>query len=315
MSKVQAEGLDDAERRGRRLRRSSPAGDVALAQIRAQVEQVRAQDGPVRLDVPGAVHAMRVATRRLRSALKTFGPLLHRDVTRPVRDELRWLARALGTARDAEVMRERILAAVDREGDRESRPGAVTDEAHGRLAEAYAAARRGLLVELDGDRYRALRAALDALLDDPPLRKRAARRAGPVLPRLVARADADVLAAMTAAGRAEDRAEKHTRLHDARKAAKRARYAAEAVAPVLGKDARRLAAAMERLQDALGEHLDTANTRTRLHELAARTTAPSAAFTYGRLHALEEVRSDRTLTDVDAAWRRARRKRLRRWLR
>jgi CHAD domain-containing protein len=312
---VRAEGRDDAGRRGRPLRRSSPAAHVALAQIGAQVEQIRAQDGPVRLDLPGAVHAMRVATRRLRSALKTFRPLLHRDVTRPVRDELRWLARVLGTARDAEVMRERVLAAVEREGDQGRSPGAVTDEARGQLAETYAAARRELLVELDGDRYRALRAALDALLDDPPLRKRAARRAGRVLPRLVARADAEARAAMTAARRAEDHADRQARLHDARKAAKRARYAAEAVAPALGKDARRLAAAMERLQDALGEHLDTANTRTRLHELAARTTAPSAAFTYGRLDALEEVRSDRTLTDVDAAWRRARRKRLRRWLR
>ena len=74
---------------------------------------MRAQDLPVRLDAPDAVHKMRVATRRLRSALTTFKALFAADVVRPLRDELKWLAGELGAARDAEVMRERVRKAVE----------------------------------------------------------------------------------------------------------------------------------------------------------------------------------------------------------
>src|SRR3954464_15818416 len=88
----------------RTLTLDSPAGDVLLAPLREQVQQVRAQDLPVRLDAQDAVHKMRVATRRLRSALTTFRPLVDADVAGPLRQELKWLAGELGAARDAEVM-------------------------------------------------------------------------------------------------------------------------------------------------------------------------------------------------------------------
>ena len=55
-------------------------------------------------DQPDAVHKARVATRRLRSALRTFRPLLDRTVTDPLRREVRWLTGALGAPRDAEVL-------------------------------------------------------------------------------------------------------------------------------------------------------------------------------------------------------------------
>ena len=81
----------------------------------SRCEQVRAQDLPVRLDAPDSVHKMRVATRRLRSALTTFKPLFAADVVRPLRGELKWLAGELGAARDAEVMRDRVREAVEAE--------------------------------------------------------------------------------------------------------------------------------------------------------------------------------------------------------
>ena len=67
----------------------------------------------MRQDLPGGVHKMRVATRRLRNALATHRPLLDRDVTEPVRDELKWLAGALGDARDAEVLQARLVGELD----------------------------------------------------------------------------------------------------------------------------------------------------------------------------------------------------------
>ena len=107
--------LRQPKKKATKLTTTSAAGDVVLAHVREQVEQVRSQDLPVRLDAQDAVHKMRVATRRLRSALTTFKPLFAADVVRPLRGELKWLAGELGAARDAEVMRDRVRSAVEAE--------------------------------------------------------------------------------------------------------------------------------------------------------------------------------------------------------
>ncbi|GAA4969818.1 CYTH and CHAD domain-containing protein [Kineococcus glutinatus] len=305
---------------GVRLTRRSPAGDVVLAHLREQVEQIRAQDLPVRLDAPDAVHKMRVATRRLRSALRTFKPLLDPAVARPLRDELKWLAAELGAARDAEVMRDRVRGAVSAQAGELGQPAGTTgEEAAAELEAAYRRAHDAVLAELDGERYRALLASLEALVTSPPLTGRAAKPAGKVLPRQVARsyeevrryvAEADALA-----GDHEREAEREELLHDARKAAKAARYAGESVAVVFGTDATDFAAAMEAVQEALGEHQDSVVTRARLLELAAHAPSNELAFTYGRLHALEEVGAREAEQHFAAAWRAAGRKGLHRWLR
>jgi CHAD domain-containing protein len=156
------------------------------AHLRQQVAQVLAQDLPVRLDAPHSVHKMRVATRRLRSALTTFKRLFDVRVTRPLRDELKWLAGELGAARDAEVMRDRVHTALERESHQLAvRAGA--DDARSELTEAYRTAHDQVLAELDSDRYHQILTALQAPVEQPPLRQRAEAPAGKVLPALVAR--------------------------------------------------------------------------------------------------------------------------------
>ena len=86
-----------------------------------------------------------------------------------------------------------------------------------------------------------------------------------------------------------DDAEREELLHDARKAAKRARYAAESVGRIFGADAVAFAEAKEAVQEALGEHQDSVLTRERLREPARHTSSTEAAFFYGRVHALEEA--------------------------
>ena len=49
------------------------------------------------------IHQMRVAVRRLRAVLSTFARLLPPEPRRWASDELRWLADALGEARDLDV--------------------------------------------------------------------------------------------------------------------------------------------------------------------------------------------------------------------
>ena len=292
----------------------SRAGAVVLAHVSEQVQQLRAQDLPVRLDAPDSIHKMRVATRRLRSALTTFEPLFARDVVRPLRAELKWLAGELGAARDAEVMRDRVSEAVQAEqATLEGEPAVAVPGAE--LDEAYRSAHDRVLAELDGERYRRLLVDLDHLVASPPFTERAADAARKRLPRLIARSYAGVRRLVEDAATRSDAAEREELLHDARKAAKAARYAGESVSPVFGADATAFAEAMEAVQEALGEHQDSVLTRERLRNLAMTTSSTGAAFLYGRLHALEEVRAQRFQQHFDQAWKAARRKSLLRWLR
>ena len=280
---------------------SSPkvaAGGVLLAHLGEQVEELVVRDPQVRRDLPDAVHRMRVATRRLRSALSTFRPLLDREQTDPVRDELAWLAGVLGEARDAEVMHARLRGLVA-EQDAALVVGPVAERIDAELTRRYREAHDRVLVELEGARYLVLLERLQHLLQDPPLRELARERARDVLPGLVRKADKRLRRALTAAGRASG-AERDLLLHEARKDAKRARYAAEAVVQVYGRDARRYAKAVTGLQEVLGEHQDGVVTREALRGLAdAAHQAGESAFTYGRLHALEEARG----AQAGAGWK------------
>src|SRR6516164_740844 len=54
-------------------RPGSSAGDAVLAYLRAQAQAMTSLEPRVRADECDSVHQMRVATRRLRAALRTFG--------------------------------------------------------------------------------------------------------------------------------------------------------------------------------------------------------------------------------------------------
>jgi hypothetical protein len=108
--------------------------------------------------------------------------------------------------------------------------------------------------------------------------------------------------------------ERDVQLHEARKAAKKARYAGETMTEFFGKAADRFAKAMETLQEELGEHQDSVVMRTRLEELARQETAPAAAFAYGRLHAQEEQRGQLAVDRFETVWRKATKQSLRSWI-
>src|SRR5260370_110501 len=75
---------------------SSPAGLGILADLRTHTERMKSLDPMVRRDKPDAAHQMRVATRRLRSTLRSFGRILHRQSTRRLAAELKRLGTVLG---------------------------------------------------------------------------------------------------------------------------------------------------------------------------------------------------------------------------
>ncbi|WP_432491032.1 CHAD domain-containing protein [Kineococcus gypseus] len=305
------------------LRRRSPAGAVVGAHLAAQVRQLVAQDPLVRLDEPDSVHKARVATRRARSALKTFRPLFAEGVPERLRAELSWLADELGGARDAEVMRDRLAGAVERlepvEGED---PAAERERLRAALEADHRRAHDELLLALGSERYLALLRELEELvaapLDGAPWAPPAAEPAREVLPALVRATDRKLRKRVAAAYAADaDPAvppdEADHLFHEARKRAKEARYAGEALQPVWGSDAGAYAAAVEGLQEVLGEHQDSVVVRRVLHALAGRE--PSLGFTCGRLFAAEGERAAASRAAVDAAWEAASRRHLRRWLR
>ena len=131
---------------------------------------------------PEAVHQARVATRRLRSTLRTFSGLLEPDWTGPLRDELKWLADLLGQVRDADVLLERFtghLAALPA-ADARLGPRLLAG-----LLDQRDQARRRLLAGMAEARYAVLLDHLVAAAAAPALLPGADRPAAEVLPPLV----------------------------------------------------------------------------------------------------------------------------------
>ncbi len=298
---------------GKGRRRRPSVGSAVQAHLAQQVEELVARDPQTRRDLPDALHKMRVATRRLRSALTTFRPLLERERTDPLRDELRWLAAVLGAARDAEVMHTRLRQLVAAEPD-DLVLGKVLDRVDSLMTTRHRAAHDAVLSELDGERYLRLLDALDELVAAPPFLLAAGDDAAMALPHLVRSTWRRLNRTLSAADRAPRGPEQDALLHEVRKDAKRTRYAAEAVQPVIGRDARRYGAAIAELQESLGDFQDGVVTRAVLRELGARGhRAGENGFTFGRLHALEQVRAEAAVARLPQARAAVSRRRLRRW--
>ena len=174
-------------------------------------------DPGVRRGRPEAVHKMRVATRRLRSTLKTFKRTFPRTAA-VARDELKWLAGLLGEVRDGQVLEHKLLAGVEQAGP-DFAPAADRIREH--LDAQVEHGRAALDEALDSERYLAP-AGPDRRADRRPRPGRATTRSsGPA--RTCARRTRLLDEALADGVDAE--------LHEARKAYKRARYAVEVFAP------------------------------------------------------------------------------------
>ena len=93
------------------LGRNATVGQLVRAAIAGSVQRLIDHDPVIRLsEDPEAIHQARVATRRLRSDLRTFRPVLDVRWSEPLRAELRWLGEELGHVRDADVLLDRLEA-------------------------------------------------------------------------------------------------------------------------------------------------------------------------------------------------------------
>jgi CHAD domain-containing protein len=286
-----------------------PAGRVLTGYLRANVRRLLSEDVRFRLSGDDAVHQLRVAARRLRTALRVFQTLFDEEWAGPLREELKWLASNLGASRDAEVLLARLNDDIDRlPADLVLGPvrAKVQQFVGGQLATGLEQAEQ----TLNDERYVAL---LERLVDaawSPRLTDLAAERASAVLPDLV-RAAWRKLGIGVARVRETHAAGDY---HQVRIAAKRARYAAEAVEPAFGKPAARFARQVVRIQDVLGEHQDAVTAQDTLRRLAQTSSGRPVGFTCGLLHALEGSRAAAARAEFEVVWPEVARRRYRGWL-
>lgn len=289
-----------------------PAGLVVQRRLIRQVTELHRRDSQMRRHDDEGVHRARVCCRRLRSVLATYRPLVDRDVTDPIRDEIQWLGRCLADARDAHVVRDRLRALIDAEPR-----DVVLGPARSRLDAVFNERARVAWAEVDdalsSDRYLDLLDALDRLVADPPWTELAAEPADEVLRRRVRKDWRRLKRRVAGLTDAEDR---DRELHEVRKDAKRLRYAAEAVHTVWGKDAKRLARAAKELTSHLGLYQDTTMSRPDLLEIATLADeAGESSVIWGVLLAREEEHAAQLDEELPALWDKVSRKKLRRWVR
>ncbi|HXN08768.1 MAG TPA: CYTH and CHAD domain-containing protein [Candidatus Acidoferrales bacterium] len=282
---------------------STPA-DVVRHALASSVEELLHHDVALRINMdPEVVHKARVATRRLRSDLRTLLPLLDEDWAQSLRDHVKWLGDELGSVRDSDVLVARLRrdAAQLPDEDREAAEDVID------LFDAQAtAARQRLHGVMHEKRYVELLDELVEAAANPRLSPESEQPATDILPKLVARPWKKLRKAVNSLPNdADDDA-----LHKIRIKAKRCRYAAEAIAPVFGKPVARFAKRMEALQTVLGELHDSVVAEDRLRQIKGE----AHSFVAGGLAALEAQAANKVRESWRKAWKKASKRKLRSWM-
>jgi len=274
---------------------SHPALEVVVTVLREQLAELVALDAAVRADAPEAVHDMRTIVRRTRTTLAATRPVLARDVTDALRDRLGRLGAALEPARDAEVRAELAETLLDTDGGDDERVRArLVDDAHhdddrDRLA---------IVALLDSASWTELVRDLAELVERPPIAGDAHRGQRSVLHRALGR---QARRAHRRLGRM-DAADLES-VHAARKAVRRVRYLAEAIAQYAphggGPGVVELGAAAKQLQDVLGDHRDAViHAAWIANEATAAERAGENPEAYRRLERIEQHRA----SALEADW-------------
>ena len=253
---------------------------------------------------PEAVHQARVASRKLRSHLRTFAPLLQAESSEPLRSELGWLAIGLGAVRDREVLLERLRDGARSLPSSDARSAAALLKA---LETEIEALRITVRADLDSQRYVDLLETLVATAQSPAALPEADQPAAAVLPAFAS----TPWKRLRSAVRQLPGTPTDPELHRIRILAKRARYAAEAVAPVAGPGAGAFARAAAKLQTVLGEHQDSVTAQAWLRAIRV---GGRRAFVAGELIAQERRAAEEARARWPRAWNALDRKSLRSWM-
>lgn len=283
-------------------------GQLAHSIVNAQLSSMLESEPIARAgeDIEG-VHQMRVATRRLRAALRVFGDVLPGD-SDVIRAELKWLADALGAVRDLDIQIDAVRAGAESiEASAEALPPVLAW-----FEARHVAARAHLLETLDSARYAALVTSLSMLvaMDSLGWPATALAPATDSLPDRLRMPYRRYRKAARGVGQTSPMAD----LHRARIRAKQLRYALEFAADEYGKPARALIKRATALQDTVGHIHDSTLIEERLQSLssAGSELATGSVFFAGQLaqHFAQQAAAARE--EVPRVRRRLSRKRWRR---
>jgi inorganic triphosphatase YgiF len=273
----------EARRKERvKLDKAATAGAAFQAGARHALGQIAANAAALR-EAPGphAVHQLRVAARRLRSALAAFRPVLDSGVAdagyAEIKDQLRWLAKAFDQARNLDVFADEVLEPAIRMAAPPAGLPALVDA----VAEARDAAHKAARETAASARFRTLMIDAAGWVET-----------GSWLAGAAAREPARAFAARTLDRRLGKLLKRGRRLatrddaarHAARIEAKKLRYAAEGFGGLWPeKKADRFIRRLKRLQDRLGALNDIATAEPLL---ASLSLSPEAAYAAGELEGL-----------------------------
>lgn len=284
------------------------AGDVVRLALAASVIRLVVHDPVVRLDTDSeGVHQARVATRRLRSDLRTFRQLVDAEATARLRQELRWIAALLGRVRDGDVLLERMRR---RAGEIAGEHARGAGEVLSTLELERDVAHAQLLRALRERRYLDLLDRLVAEANSPSLLPDAARPARVVVSGLVRVPWSSLERAVHRLGRKPSDAE----LHGLRIRTKRVRYAAEAAIPLFGDEAAHFARAAAGLQTVLGDLNDAVVARAWLRDWAAGERSAQGVAAAKALARLERDAARVERARWRARWERLAAEELRTWM-
>jgi CHAD domain-containing protein len=282
--------------------KKAPAVEHVRAFLRVQLAEIERHDPAVRVGSdPEDVHKLRVAVRRSRAALREARKVLDAEQGRALRNELKWLGRELGTARDLDVLLARMrLEVAELDG-----PDAVAAaRIVAQLEAEREAAQQNVLATLESPRYAELLAAFEQLVIAPPV-----AASDVSLERVAGREFRKLDRQVKALGVAPSNDD----LHRARIQAKRLRYATELSSELLGKDGRKVVAAAKNFQDVVGAHQDAVVAEARIRSVLRRARGTGTALAAGRLIERERARRLEARADLPEAWRRLRRRALAVW--
>lgn len=295
----------DARRKVKlKLDGSCTAADAFQAVARNALAQIAANAAALR-DQPHAeaVHQLRVAARRMRSALSTFRPVVEDGGYEAVKAELRWLAKAFDTARNLDVFATQVLEPAAHMEAQPSGLGALSES----VADARESARRDARETASSERFRMLMIDATSWIET-----------GDWLGRAAAKEPARDVAARTLRKRLRKVLKRGRKIadsddavrHELRIQAKKLRYAAEGFGGLYGeKKVRRFVDRLKALQDVLGELNDMVTAESLSASLAL---SPEAAFAAGDLTGLRAAQKPRLvakarralerLEDADRFW-------------
>jgi CHAD domain-containing protein len=297
-----------------RVNADDPVGDVVCSVLNVAVLRIVGTDPDARRGDPEGIHRLRTTTRRLRSELRSLENLVDSRYREQLEGELKWLAGCLGAVRDLDILLARLKKAAGEHDD-----DGVSEVPLAPLFADLSARRdqsaRSLNEALRSDRYRGLLAGLERAAERPVLTESASERCRSALPQVAATA----WRRLKKQGRALRSSDPDAEFHELRKRAKRTRYTAELIAPIMGRRVARAAGGFIRLltqvQDTLGEHQDAVVAAAEIeHALAEHDQDPAFVRAANNLLACQRDMADAARESFFKVWDKLDHKKLRRWM-